>query len=145
MSDTVWLALIGVVVMVLKEYFDRQRGLFVIAETKKMADVTTLASRQAHDAAQSAATEVKKVKITLANTTTVTESKLNETLVTLNTVHKLVNNETHIALTTIARLQQQVADLTGKPEDAMAAKAAHEDLARHDDRQADADSTTEKR
>ncbi len=67
MSDSVWLAIVGLVALVIKEYFDRLR---------------------ARDAAQ----KVEKVKVDLASSSKDTDRKLDSVAEKIEIVHKATNS-----------------------------------------------------
>lgn len=64
-SDTIWLALIGVVVMCLKEYFDRRRAAIAEAKSERIEAVAVAAAAAAKARDVAAAEHLMDVKDTL--------------------------------------------------------------------------------
>ena len=122
MSDAVWLAIVGIAAMAVKEWFDDRRAGRVAAEAKEAAAV--------------AAKEVKDVRDTLDVTTTKAEAKMDNLGKVAKATHTLVNNQMAVQLRLSAVALRRVAGLTGDAADVKAAEMAEVAMAEHDAKQA---------
>ncbi len=136
-----WQAVIAsVVTLVLAYMAERTKRAAVLAGQKAEAGADRAAT-----SANRAATRVEEVKVDLLDHRDQQQVQLSGIQTTVNTVHVLVNNAMHLALAQTRDLALRLATLTGSKEDWEAAQQAEEALARHDTKQAEADTASAKK
>ncbi len=125
-SDAVWLAIIGVVAMAVKEYFDRSRANLAAG---KVAEVATQA--------KGAAAKVEQVATDLKITANEHAEKLDEMAAVGQATHTLVNSNMAKQMQISAKALRTIAHLTpSDPEAAAAADLAEKLLRDHESKQA---------
>jgi len=120
-SDVVWQALIAGVVAVALGWIQMK--------TKDAVDKGTV---EAKASATETKIAVQEVKETLADTTAVTDKKLNEIVETGQLTHDLVNSASLVQLRLYAGAVRRIADITKDKKDAETATAAEKLLQEHE-------------
>ncbi len=137
-SDAVWLAIVGIIAMTVKEYFDRSRAATAAV---KVEEVKATAEQEAAKLAN----QVTAVKTDLRNSAAAhqeandrREEKLDNLTDAVDMVQKQTNNITAVHLKTIYDMAQRLAK-DGDPDDAAVAAKAKKDYDLHIENQARAD------
>ena len=136
LPESIWLAVVGILAMSVKEYFDRRRlntvrdtAASVAADATEAAEkAATKAEKVAREAAAKTAevaTAALEVKRTLDQTTAKTDAKL-------ATIHGLVNSARGVTLRALSLALKRIANDSGLPEDIEAAKEAEKESLQHE-------------
>ena len=144
MSDAVWLAIIGVFAMGVKEYFDRDRAKTAKKEAVAAADEVAGHAREVRKSLEAstnkAAANVEEVKNALEEKNADTDAKLAELAETAHSTHILVNSSYGTALKTIVMQARLIHSMKGTKESGEALREAEMSLASHEAKQAVVDS-----
>lgn len=130
-SDAVWLAIIGVVTMAMKEYFDRQRAREAAAAALEVAKVAKATAQEAAEEAR----EVKKVlvgeSVKQDDRAVKQEERLESMAKTGEKALRYANSAMEEQMRLLAETARAKADLRNDPVDLAAAKVAEEAYERH--------------
>ncbi len=129
-SDNVWLAIVGLIAVVVKDYLDGRRASEAAARVKEVATAAAESAKQVAEKADLVVKQAEAVKVTLATVTaasavaaTATDARLTGIAQTTDTLEKQGNSrwaeleaKLQRALDKIDTLQQQrVDDAKGRP------------------------------
>jgi hypothetical protein len=139
MSDTVWLALIGLVGLIIKDFLDGRRAARLRTQTVEAEERAASRVKAVKDTLEATNKKTDLNAIGVANAlntaTEKTKEQLDEIRLTGDKVHILVNNAMMLSLTSNVALARRILDLQPTPENRSALEAAEKALSDHKDKQ----------